>query len=284
MENETLIGVDIGGTKISAGLVTDGLVREKNRFENPANQSIDAILGKVIEAIEDVFIPEVAGIGIGTPGLVDAESGIVMEVRNIPALKDFPLQAKLKAHFNRPVFLNNDANCYAVGEKYFGQGQDYDNIVAITLGTGLGTGLILNGSLYNGKHGGAGEFGYLKYKGKNLEYYCASQFFKSEYNTDSLTLSQAANTGDPAALKIFDEYGHHLGQAMLSVMCSLDPDIIILGGSISHAFPLFKAGMYAVIRNYPVVKVAEGLQVVVGSLTDSAILGAAALFYDGIRK
>jgi len=283
MHNTTLIGGDVGGTKINAGRVVSGTVEAKSHFKNPANEPADVVLGTVIEAIEGVITPEVSGIGVGTPGLVDAETGTVMEIHNIPSWKDYPLQAKLKEHFNLPVFVNNDANCYAVGEKYFGQGKDYDNIVAMTLGTGLGTGLILNGALYNGKNGGAGEFGIVKYLDRNLEYYCASKYFSSIHGSDSLTLSGLARAGDQDALNIFNEYGHHLGHAILTVMSTVDPEIIILGGSITNAYPLFKKGMSEVVRNYPIARVAEDIQIVVGSLSDGAILGAAALFYDGSR-
>lgn len=283
MHNATLIGVDVGGTKINAGRVVGGTVEAKSHFKNPAKASADVILGTVIEAIEGVVTPEVSGIGVGTPGLVDAQTGTVMEIHNIPAWKDYPLQTKLKEHFNIPVFVNNDANCYAVGEQYFGQGQGFNNIVAMTLGTGLGTGLILNGALHNGKHGGAGEFGVVKYLDRNLEYYCASNYFTSIHGLDSLTLSELAQTGDQDALNIFHEYGHHLGHAILTVMSTVDPEIIILGGSIANAYPLFKDGISEVVRSYPIARVAEDIQIVVGSLSDGAILGAAALFYAGSR-
>ncbi len=239
MIDRMLIGVDIGGTKISAGRVSGRMLLKQNYFKNPAKESADIIASKIIEAIEDVFSENVAGIGIGVPGLVDTKKGIVWDVQNIPSLNHYPLKATLENHFRVPVYLNNDANCYAVGEKYFGMGNGYDNIVALTLGTGLGVGLVINGHIYEGKNGGAGEFCNVKYRDSNLEEYCSSFFFRKKYDTDSLTLSRAARQGDKTALKIFSEFGRHVGEAIHFILAVLDPQIVILGGSIANAYPFF---------------------------------------------
>lgn len=280
MASSGLVGVDIGGTTISAGLVLDEMLHAKVQVKNPAHESVAVITEVLIDTIGQVYNKEIQGIGIGIPGLVDAEQGVVHDIKNIPALSDYPLAKTLGDHFDVPVFLDNDANCYAVGEKYFGEGKDVNDLVAFTLGTGLGSGLILDGHLYNGKVGGAGEFGSLKYLDKNLEYYCSSEFFKREYNTDSLRLLERADQGDEEALKIFNEYGGHIGEAICFAMSILDPEIVILGGSIANAYTHFCRGMKDVLAVYPLKRIAEGTRVVPGSLNESAVLGAAALYHD----
>jgi glucokinase len=284
MENDILIGVDIGGTKISAGRVESGVVTQRNHFENPAKESSEVIYNVLVKAVEEVITERTVGIGIGVPGLIDVENGIISDLSNIPSWNNYPLKEKIENHFGKPVFLNNDANCYAVGEKYFGEGRGYENIVALTLGTGLGAGIIVNGRLSSGKNGGTGELCVVKYKDSNLEAYCGGKFFTTNYKTDAYQLSKAAHQGDVKAQEAFKAYGRHLGEAIYTVLATLDPDIIILGGSIANAFSFFEKEMYKVISAYPVQKVVQDVVIKVGSLTDSAILGAAALFYDNDGK
>lgn len=280
MASEGLIGVDIGGTTISAGLVLDERLHAKVQTQNPAKESVAVIKQVLVDTIGQVFNKDIKGIGIGIPGLVDAENGIVHNIKNIPALSGYPLAQSLSEHFGKPVFLNNDANCYAVGEKYFGAGKAADNLVAFTLGTGLGAGLILEGHLYNGTVGGAGEFGTLKYLDKNLEYYCSSEFFKSRYDTNSLALSERADRGDKEALRIFNEYGGHIGDAIGFAMSIVNPELVVLGGSIALAYTHFCKGMKDVLKAYPLKRISAGTRVVPGALSESAVLGAAALYHD----
>ena len=280
MSMESLIGIDIGGTKIRAGLVEGEHVTNAIQVENPARASVDDILAVLMNTIAQVKNSAISAIGICIPGLVDAENGVVYEIKNIPALSGFPLAETLRQKFGVPVYLNNDANCYAVGEKYFGLGRDYSNIVAFTLGTGLGAGLIIDGKVHNGKVGGAGEFGSLNYLDKTLEYYCSSEFFRRVHGTDSLSLSGLAHQGDDQALRIFHAYGEHIGQAISFALSILDPELVILGGAITHSYDLFERGMKAVLEQYPLKRISTNTRIAVGSLTDSAVLGAAALYFD----
>jgi len=284
MRKETLIGVDIGGTKISAARICSAKIKKQTICKNPSQEDEQVVLNTVIKSIEGLWSLDVAGIGIGVPSLVDSKNGIVFNVTNIPSWKEVHLKTKLEEYFNIPVFVENDANCYAVGEKYFGRGKGFNTIAAITLGTGIGVGLILNGSLYSGANGGGGEFCRLKYKEHDLEYYCGSRFFKQEYNIDGGALSKRAEKGDVEALRVFNEYGGHVGEAIYSILCAFDPEIIILGGSISKSFEFFKNGILEVIDKYPVERVKKNIKIVKGHDSSSAILGAAALFYNSINS
>jgi len=280
MSQSSLIGVDIGGTKISAGLVQNGEVKTSSQQETPAKEDINSITAAILNTIQELKTTDLQAVGVGVPGLVDAAKGVVHTITNIPALSDFPLARCLEKELGCPVYLDNDANCFAVGEKHFGVGSSYDHIVAFTLGTGLGAALILDGVLFNGKAGGAGEIGCLKYLDRDLEYFCSSQFFKDNYGADSLACARAAGQGEARALEFYKEYGRHLGQAISLAMAFLDPEVIILGGSITYAHQFFMPGVEEVLDQFPLKRISEGVEVMVGSLSDSAILGAAALHYD----
>ncbi|MEE9118845.1 MAG: ROK family protein, partial [Calditrichia bacterium] len=150
MIQEVIIGIDLGASKVRIGKV------EKNRIVKHISSNISAegsekqILNEIIQTIEEVFDPGVAAIGVGVPSVVDVEKGIVYEVQNIASWQKVPLKEILENHFHKPVYVNNDANCFAVGEKHFGKGKKYRNFVGLTIGTGVGAGIIINNRLYCG--------------------------------------------------------------------------------------------------------------------------------------
>ena len=180
--------------------------------KTPTNEGYDQVLNKLIELISSVFNSKTNAIGIGVPSVVDVERGIIYDVINIPSWKEVPLKSILEDHFSVPVFINNDANCFALGEKHFGLGKSYNHIAGVTLGSGVGTGLILNDKLYAGKNAGAGEFGMIPYKEKFFEYYCSGQFFSFYKNLDGLEIFNKAKSGDTKAIELYQEFGFHLGQ------------------------------------------------------------------------
>ena len=144
MKKEIIVGVDIGGTSIGAGCIVDKKIEKISSQPTGADRSAEEILETLYSVIEEVILPGTLAIGVGVPGLLDAEKGEILNISNIPAWKKLPLKKKLEERFNIPVFVNNDANCFALGEKHFGKGQQYKNMVAIALGTGVGGGVIIN--------------------------------------------------------------------------------------------------------------------------------------------
>lgn len=171
------IGIDLGGTYIRGGLVIEiDLQQFLSKTINAAG-SMEEVLDELFSLTDLLINPAVKSIGIGVPGLVDINHGMVYDVVNIPSWKELPLQNLLQERYQVPIFINNDANCFALGEYYFGQNKLTDNMIGLTIGTGLGTGLILNKKLYSGKNGGAGEFGMVDYLDHCYEYYAAGQFF-----------------------------------------------------------------------------------------------------------
>ncbi len=280
MTGETIIGVDLGGTKVSAGRVEKNRVVANVTSEISAEASEKSVLRRVVQAIEKVFLPSVAGIGVGVPSLVDVEEGIVYNVQNIPSWKEVPLKRILEDRFERPAFVNNDANCFAVGEKHFGKGKKYQNLVGLTIGTGLGAGIIIDGRLYSGSNCGAGEFGSIPYQDSILEHYCSGQFFTGEHGIKGSELYQRAGQGDKAALEIFRQFGGHMGEAVMIIMLAVDPEAIILGGSVARAFAFFEEAMREKLKSFPYPHAVRRLAIETSTEPQVAILGAAALYYD----
>jgi glucokinase len=274
---KNMIGVDLGGTNIRAGKIANDKIIRLTKAPTPGKGSVDEVFDKIYSVIDGCFDASTTSIGVGVPSVVDVEKGIVYDVMNIPSWKVVPLKEMLEKRYNVPVYVNNDANCFAVGEKYFGKAKSYKNIVGVTLGTGLGCGLIFNGKLYEGSNCGAGEFGNVPYLQHNVEYYCSGQFFTDEKKVSAIDLFQKAQNGDPNALQLFDEYGFHLGVVLKSILYSYDPEIIILGGSVSQSFEFFKDAMFHAMQDFAFSNVLANIKIDVSDLENAAIYGAAAL-------
>jgi len=275
-----LIGVDLGGTNVRAGLV------EGDRVVKIATQPVrsqgkaEEVLADLKAVIDRVYSAEVQGIGLGVPSVVDLETGTIYDVQSIPAWKEVPLRKILEAEYGLPVYVNNDANCFAVGEKHYGQGKEFQNLVGLIIGTGLGAGIIANGHLYSGTTCGAGEFGMLPYLDSNFERYASGQFFLKSYRTSGKELFERAKTGDEKAWEIFQEFGRHLGEAIKAIIYAVDPEAIILGGSVSRAFDFFKDSMFETISSFAYSLALRRIQIKVSTAENTAILGAAALYLD----
>jgi glucokinase len=159
----------------------------------------------------------------------------------------------------------------------------YSNIVGLIIGTGLGSGLVLNNHLYAGKNCGAGEFGMIPFRDHNFEYYCSGQFFENVHGTTGEEIKLRAEHGDTRASEIFTQFGSNLGEVIKVIMLALDPEIFILGGSVSKSFEFFKDAMWESIRKFLYVHSSDKIKVEVSEINHIAILGAAALYYDSLR-
>ena len=270
------LGIDLGGTNLCLGIVEDGIVKE--RISVPSFQpsaTLEETLAYLAEQIGKVMTPGIKKIGIGVPTVVDVQRGIVYEAANIPSWKEVHLKDFLESHFGLPVSINNDANCYAMGA--YGQypaDAKPETLIAMTLGTGLGIGIVDHGRLFCGVNCGAGELGYLGYNGGCLEEFCSKQFF-AKYNKDSYELSLAAQAGDVEAIELFNEFGRHLGYALSVLMYAYDPSHIVFGGGIANALPLFKESILDYLRqNFPFRKNVDNLVLDVQTNIDTPILGA----------
>ena len=275
-----ILGIDLGGTNIRVGLVEDNNLVKVESSAVRKNSSETEVLCNMYDLIDRFGNNEIEVIGIGVPSVVNVEKGIVYDLQNIPSWKEVCLKDLLQAKYNVPCYVNNDANCFAVGEKYFGKAKGYNSIVGLIAGTGLGAGIIVNGQLYAGKNCGAGEFGMLPFKDNNYERYCSGQFFVNEHHTTGEELAKRARNGDLTAIEIFNEFGRNFGEAIKAVMYTIDPEIIVLGGSVSKSFALFKDQMLKAISTFGYSNSVSNLKIEVSEAANVAILGAAALYYD----
>lgn len=276
-----LIGVDLGGTKIAAALIEDDKIVKQITCPTPFDQGKLVVVDAISQAISQVYDQEITGIGIGVPGLVDLHNNMVLDVTNIPSWDIVPLKQMLEDRFLKPVFVNNDANCFALGEKHFGKGKPYHNFVGVTLGTGLGAGIIINNHLYSGQLCGAGEFGSIFYLDSNIENYCCGMFFKN-HNLDGSELAEKAKAGDADAQKLFDELGGHIALCLSNILFALAPEAIILGGSVSQSFALFEKGMRKAFEDFPYQKLYRDLKIELSDETNMAVLGASSLVIDAM--
>jgi glucokinase len=280
MSKETILGIDLGGTNIRGGLVTENNLSSTYSQRVTSDGSVEQVLQEFFGVTDKLFSDFTKAIGIGVPGLVDTDKGIVYDVVNIPSWKEVPLGQLMEDRYGVPVLINNDANCFALGEFYFGRGKGTDSMVGLTIGTGLGSGIILNKKLYEGKRGGAGEFGMIDYLDKYVEYYASGQFFQNIYQTDGETVFARAEKGDKEAIRMYEEMGAHLGNAIKTILYALDVDLIVLGGSVRKAWSYFNQSMWQQIKTFAFQKAKENLKVEVSELENSGMLGAAALYYD----
>lgn len=272
------IGVDLGGTNVRAGLIQENNIINvfSARIESKAEEQV--VVDQVINAIQQVITNEVQTIGIGVPGILDTQTGVIYDVQNIQSWKAVPLKDILENHFKIPVFINNDANCFACGEWYFTEdGTKENNLTGLILGTGVAAGLICDGKLYEGRNCGAGEFGMIPYLDYNYEFYCSGNYFKHFHDTDGESLYKLAKNGDKNAIAIFEQFGLHVSALIKTILFAVDPQTIIIGGSVSKAFQFFESVLWSSLQDFPYKPVIENIKIKASKHDNIAILGAAAL-------
>ena len=279
-----ILGIDIGGTNIRVGLVENSKLASTESSEIKKGGTQQEILDMLFRLIRKFDSKQIEGIGVGVPSVVDIENGIVYDVQNIPSWKEVHLKKILESNFDVPVYINNDANCFVAGEKYFGKVKQYKDIVGLIIGTGLGAGLIINNHLYSGNNCGAGEFGMIPFKDENYEYYCSGQYFLNEFGISGDELSKKALDENPEAIEIFKKFGSNLGETLKMIMYAMDPEVIILGGSVSKSFQFFKDEMWKEIRSFAYSNSIDRIKIEISVIKNIAILGAAALLLDKQNK
>ncbi|WP_247236821.1 ROK family protein [Telluribacter sp. SYSU D00476] len=271
------IGVDLGGSTIRAGIEQDGTITQLSRVALENKASLSATLSQLLELIRPYAKLPVKGIGVGVPSVVDIEKGIVYNVVNIPSWERVELRNILEEEFGLPVFINNDVNCFTLGEHRYGLARTYSSVVGMAIGTGLGSGLITNNRLYMGHNCGAGEIGMLPYLDRNLEYYVCSHFFEKKHGLTAYDAQRAALRGNTRALKIWEEFGMHLGYAIKAVIYAYDPEVIVLGGSIAKGYDFFKDTMLHSLDDFAFPQSVRRLKIMRSEDDCIALLGAAAL-------
>ena len=262
------IGIDIGGTKVAAGVVDeDGKVLADLRVPTPGT-SADAVEHTIADVVQQLRRDhEVVAVGIGAAGFIDADRSKVLFAPNL-AWRDEPLRDEVAKLVGLPVVVENDANAAAWGEYRFGAGQGESHMICVTVGTGIGGGVVLDGALYRGRFGIGAEFGHMQVveDGRRCgcgqtgcwEQYCSGRALLHEareiadvqkvYGKRLLELgdgkpegieapevTKAAIEGDPAALECFSVVGHWLGQGLANLAALLDPGVFVVGGGVADA-------------------------------------------------
>ena len=254
-----VVGVDVGGTNIKLGVVgSSGQVIVRNSFATKpfasSRTKLIAALGREIEAsITNAGLSkkQIAGVGIGLPGLVDYEKGIVRFLPNIPGWKAVHLKSILQKKIKLPVFVDNDVKIITLAESKFGAGRGVKNLVCLTLGTGVGAALILNGQLYRGEDNAAGELGHMPlnehgpkcncggfgcfetYVGNQALFALASRVMGKPGMTTEAMFA-LAQKGNKKALFFWKTAAQHIGNGLVGIVNLLNPRLIIIGGGISH--------------------------------------------------
>jgi glucokinase len=289
MADPLVIGVDLGGTKIAAGLVDgDGVVHERRERLTPT-ESQEALLDALEEAVAELLGADVTAVGIGVPSIIDRTTGRALGSVNIP-LDDVDLDDRLRARFGLPVAIENDANAAAFAEWRFGAGQGASSMVMLTLGTGVGGGVVFGGQLLRG----LAEFGHIviEHDGRPCQGTCTGRGHLEAYVSgtaataaaraafgpaaDAYRLVRLANEGDAQAIGILREIGERLGSGIGTLVNVFDPQLVVVGGGFAAAGDLILEPARAVLRREAVGPAKERVQVVRAKLgTAAGIVGAA---------
>ncbi len=308
------LGIDLGGTNIKAGLVSsDAKIIQKVSVESKAAEGPDAVIKQIGKAIKKLSKDgiKISGIGIGAPGVVSVKKGTVENPPNLPGWGKVHLGKILEREFDMPVFVENDANAAAIGEMIYGAGKNFNSFVMITLGTGVGGGIIMKRKIYRGDHGAAGEIGHITidfngprcncgsygcieaYAGNHyliervsaeLGKHSSSKIFAlTDYDLSRLTpkvICDAAELEDEYARSIIIDLGQKVGFALASVCNLLDIGIIIIGGGVAGFGRLLFENIETAMKSRVLVSLKEQVAVIPAALQNEAgILGASALVH-----
>jgi glucokinase len=292
MDNKIAIGVDLGGTKIMTGAIDyrGRVLGSTVKVPTVGNDPADAILKRITSSIEETLnslnltIEDVEGIGIGSTGPLDIGEGMILECPQLPNMHFFPLRKTIQDYFGIPVFVNNDANCLIFAESVFGAAADKKNIMGFTLGTGVGCAVILDKKIFNGSTGTAAEIWISPYRSGIIEDFVSgagvSRIYKSISGRDktSFEVYNLALEGDSQALQTWNEFGAHLAIPIAWSINIIDPEVVVLGGSISEAYLFFRDSMENHLQKWICPVPAKHTKVIRAKLGDNAgFIGAACL-------
>ncbi|MBD0292815.1 MAG: ROK family glucokinase [Jiangellaceae bacterium] len=306
------IGVDVGGTKIAGGLVDEaGRIVARTRRETPSTDPA-AILADIADVVRELRAgQEVDAVGVGSAGFVDAARSTVLFAPNV-AWRDVPMRDQVAAATGLPVVVENDGNAAAWGEFRFGAAEDVDDMVCVTVGTGIGGGIVLDGILFRGAHGVAAELGHMRVVPDGhpcgcgnrgcIEQYASGRALEREAralaasgagfatrlvqlaggNPDAISgrmVTRAATEGDELSRELLADLGRWLGAALASFAALLDPAVFVIGGGVSEAGDLILAPTAAAFRrNLPARGYRSAAHVRIATLgNDAGIVGAADL-------
>ena len=286
------IGVDLGGTNLRiAAVSTDGQLLEKVTLGTKVALGPNHVIGEMCEAIHRLTGQYRAGgaligAGIGIPGIIDLEAGVVRKSANLAGWEDYPVRNEIERRLGARIFLENDAKVAALGEKWLGAARDVEDMAMITLGTGIGGAIVLNGRIFHGMNGMAGEFGHVTIEPNGVPCGCGNHGCAERYASatgvvrmareaiesgEAPELAKAAGPnaefsaksiynlaiqGDPAAQKIFVRFGRALGLMLADLVNILNLNMFVIGGGVSSAWDAFSPSMFQELRERSLIYVA----------------------------
>lgn len=293
---DKVIGIDLGGTKINACLINEeGQILERNTVETEAKKGRDVVLNNIKKAVYGLDFKEASAVGIGTPGFIDAENGVVTFAGNIDGWTGLNLKKAVEDLVDLPVFVENDANIALLAEKWIGSCKNYNNVVMITLGTGVG-GAVYNekGGLLQGAHFQGAELGHMiLHPGGDyctcgqhgcVEAYCAGTALGKSYKQitgESKTGEEILNLvdKDPAAKEVLEKYQYDLAYFLTSLRNTFDPEVIVVGGGVINSKDIWWDGMIEKFND--VCNNTLNISVIPAKfLNDSGVIGAAKIAFE----
>ncbi len=306
-ENKKAIGIDLGGTNLRFALFDySGKILKRKEVRTPRKkEEIVKLIYEICNDFKKEF-NDIVGCGIGLAGIIDKINGVLTISPNIPELNGFKIREEFKI-LPFPFIFENDANCAAVGEQWLGSARGKRNVLFITLGTGVGGGLILDGKLWSGTHGGASEFGHITVEKDGVKCGCGSRGCLEQYASaqaihrwvkeglekgiktslreeKEITCEKVylhAKAGDKFAKEVWERFGRYLGIGISIVLNLLDLEQIIIGGKISRAHEFFWESMVKEINERVFYLMRKDLEITISSLEDDAgLFGAAKLTFD----
>jgi glucokinase len=285
---QQVIGIDLGGTAIKLGRFTPaGDCLADVTVPTPQPSTPTAVVEAMAAAIATLDPHhEAVAIGLGTPGPADAAGRIARVAINLAGWENVPLADWLEAKTGRSTIVANDANCAGLGEAWLGAGRSYQDVIMLTLGTGVGGAIILNGQLFVGRNGTAAELGLITLNPAgppcnsgnrgSLEQYCSVQAIQRETGLTPAELFQRAKAGDADAIAFWHTYGDWLGAGLASLIYVLTPEVVILGGGISAAAELFLPTTLTAVETRVLPSSRTGLQILIAELGNQAGMAGAA--------
>ncbi len=315
-----LIGVDMGGTNVRMGIVTpEGKVLKKVQYRTDISKGGLALFERLVSNLKDLVQEnfkesnQLIGIGIGVAGPIDMKKGLIMEPPNLPGLKGFPLRDFLREKISSPIAIENDANAFTLGEGWVGAAKGCKHYCGITLGTGVGGGIVVAGKILHGVEGMAGEVGHMVINPKGplcgcggrgcLEVYASGTGIRrmvleaiekgkgkgilkwsggDPQQMTSENIFEAAQSGNVTAKRIFNEMGKYLGLGLINLIHLFNPEKIVIGGKVSRAWDYFIGSVMEIVQERSMKGPREKLQIVKAKCGDDAgMLGAA---YSALKK
>jgi glucokinase len=292
---EQVIGVDLGGTNIKLGRYTrDGNCLASLKLATPQPSTPDPVIAAISAAICELDPDrEAIALGIGTPGPADVNGRIAKLAINLPGWVNVPLADRMEALTGLPTVVGNDANCAGLGEAWLGAGRHFQNWMLLTLGTGVGGAMFINGELFVGHNGTAGELGLVTvdFNGPpcnsgnsgSLEQHASAQAIRRRMGMEPRALADLAMAGNEAAIAFWQQYGRELAAGITSTVYVLAPQAVIIGGGICGACDLFLPTLKAEVERRVKPTSREGLEIAIAALGNLAgMAGAARLAWQSI--